>query len=769
MLRSREVTWRGAAVALGVLFSALAAEAEAMTLQGGGNGSYVAGANVTALSSGSEQILTVPLKRVNHRGVATPSLGKRFTRTDVLGVFGAAYLAELTIGTSKNGKNQVVDVLIDTGSFELWVNPVCASSNVPDFCQVFGHYHPALSSTSQKISSGSHGFNIKYGSGQVMGDYYKDDIYISGTKIKDQQFGVANTSDLVWFGIMGLGHGQGNGFINYPLVVDSLAAQKVTNTKLFSMDLGRQMNPGATITGELVFGGVDRNKYAGFLKKVPTDPKDAHYRVQLHSLSHRAPGARDATPLTDPTLPVSVIVDSGTTLSLLPEPIVNKLAAQFPGAQSDGNGGYRVDCAYQEKDGSVDFGFLAGKETVVINVAYKDFVWNSGGDCFLGAWFSDDLDVWILGDAFLRGAYVTFDQTNNALFMSNQVSCGNGQSNLVAVPAGPDAAGRIPGACPEIHAPPPPASPSPSSTSAAPFAEGSVSGGDATSLTSSAGPSLNPVEPTDLRTLTVSISASSSSSSASPAPGSGDPKVLPEASGAGESGAATMTVTGTVTRAVVYTKTACPDSVTDCPLRGKVATRFETIVTTFCPEHDHASRPGPTPTGVATEAVLVTESSAPAAAAASTSVTKIGDTGSWNGGEDRAHHQQQQQQQQGQQQQGQAEEGGRNQIMTTAYTATTTYAITSCNPADAACTIGKTTTRAITLVKTVHVQARPTPSPSLSSSSPPPSSNNRNTTWNPAQSPVVVAAAGPTVDDGQVDKRYLGAVFVAVWGLMVLL
>lgn len=66
----------------------------------------------------------------------------------------------------------------------------------------------------------------------------------TGAKIKDQQFGVANTSDLVWFGIMGLGHGFGNGFIDYPLVIDSLATQGLTNTKLFSMDLGKQIKPG---------------------------------------------------------------------------------------------------------------------------------------------------------------------------------------------------------------------------------------------------------------------------------------------------------------------------------------------------------------------------------------------------------------------------------------------------------------------------------------------------------------------------------------------
>lgn len=48
---------------------------------------------------------------------------------------------------------------------------------------------------------------------------------------------------------MGLGHGFGNGFVDYPLVVDSLATQGLTNTKLFSMDLGKQIKPG----GESVF------------------------------------------------------------------------------------------------------------------------------------------------------------------------------------------------------------------------------------------------------------------------------------------------------------------------------------------------------------------------------------------------------------------------------------------------------------------------------------------------------------------------------------
>ncbi|KAJ3564483.1 hypothetical protein NPX13_g7825 [Xylaria arbuscula] len=517
------------------------------------------GVDVSSLnrhSGGSgSQPLAIPLKRIDHRGVATPSLGRRFFKTDILGVFGAAYLAEMTIGTSRDGKKQVVDLLIDTGSFEMWVNPTCSKSNVPEFCEAFGHYDPKLSSTSQRLNGQ---FTIKYGSGSVAGDYYKDDIYISGTKVEAQQFGVANSSELVWFGILGLAHGQGNGFINYPVLVDSLTSKKIVTTRLFSVDLGKQPSPGGAVTGELVFGGVDTNKYSGLLKKVLTDPGDAHYKVKLNTLAHRTPGAAVATPFLD-ALPVDVIVDSGTTLSLLPEPIVSKLAAQFPGAQADGAGGYKVDCKYQSQDGSVDFGFLSQSGPVTINVAYRDFIWNSGGDCFLGVWS------------------IAFDQTNNALFMSNYISCGNGQSNLVTVPAGPDAAGNIPGSC--NIAGRPAASPSPSSSETpATFPGGTPSDTAIPTAASSLGGTVNPVTPP-----VVTNPPSTSPAPTTPGSSDSDPDAAAQRIPSGGGG---VTVTETITRAVVHTVAGCPETVIDCPYRNKVSTRIETVVTTYCPGHD---------------------------------------------------------------------------------------------------------------------------------------------------------------------------------------
>lgn len=132
--------------------------------------------------------------------------------------------------------------------------------------------------------------------------------------------------------------------------------------------------------------------------------KNRHYTITLTGLSHRAPSSSSTQPIVDASLPLRVVVDSGTTLSLLPENLVRAIAALFPGAAPDGNGGYTVSCDYQQRDGSVEF--LFGQ--VNISVTYRDFVWNSGGNCFLGVWYTPNVNVWILGDTFLRGAYGEF-------------------------------------------------------------------------------------------------------------------------------------------------------------------------------------------------------------------------------------------------------------------------------------------------------------------------------------------------------------------------
>ena len=73
---------------------------------------------------------------------------------------------------------------------------------------------------------------------------------------------------------MGLGQGRANNYLKYPLILDSLKTQGYTQSRLFSLELGPQppkSNP-IQYSGEIVFGGLDRNKFTGNLRKVPTDP-----------------------------------------------------------------------------------------------------------------------------------------------------------------------------------------------------------------------------------------------------------------------------------------------------------------------------------------------------------------------------------------------------------------------------------------------------------------------------------------------------------------
>ncbi|KAH6653815.1 aspartic peptidase domain-containing protein [Truncatella angustata] len=297
-------------------------------------------------------------------------------------------------------------------------------------------------------------FEIQYGIGSVEGYYVSDDLFISGAQIQDQQFGVVTDSERVWFSIMGLGFGRKNagspGHLGYDSLIDNLYDQNYTNSRLFGLELGAQGSPQIAVTGQIVFGGLDTNKFSGKLGKVEVDIADPHYRVNLSSVSHRAPTSLASTIIT--SSPLSVVMDSGTTLSIFPRDIVELFASHFPGAVYDGDGGYRVPCCHQSLPGSLDFTF----GDVSISVPYSEFIWNAGfyndqEHCQLGVQWDTTPDTnknnnfIILGDTFMRATYMVFDQDNDALYMSNYVKCGD--SSLVAVKNGFDGAANIQGSC----------------------------------------------------------------------------------------------------------------------------------------------------------------------------------------------------------------------------------------------------------------------------------------------------------------------------------
>jgi hypothetical protein len=67
-------------------------------------------------------------------------------------------------------------VFIDTGSYELWVNPRCNTSASESICQSHGNYYPKKSSSSTWVGGK---FAVTYGTGAVRGSYWSDVMSIA--------------------------------------------------------------------------------------------------------------------------------------------------------------------------------------------------------------------------------------------------------------------------------------------------------------------------------------------------------------------------------------------------------------------------------------------------------------------------------------------------------------------------------------------------------------------------------------------------------------
>ncbi len=69
---------------------------------------------------------------------------------------------------------------MDTGSFELWVNPQCSNldGNDAQFCQTVGQYDTTQSSTSVPLSTAK---TLRYGIGSANISYFTDDIALPGS------------------------------------------------------------------------------------------------------------------------------------------------------------------------------------------------------------------------------------------------------------------------------------------------------------------------------------------------------------------------------------------------------------------------------------------------------------------------------------------------------------------------------------------------------------------------------------------------------------
>ncbi|PMD38664.1 acid protease, partial [Hyaloscypha variabilis F] len=340
---------------------------------------------------------------------------------------------EVGVGTPP----QLVDVQIDTGSSELWVNPTCSNAWNPYGCAENGFYKPASSST--KVLTPDT-FSIQYGIGSASGLYVLDNIAMGSTySIVAQRFGDASTSADQMEGIMGIGWGYGVD-TNYFNVIDQLAAQGIIHSRAFSVDLASI----DVAQGSIIFGGIDTMKYSGVLEKRPIIPyyqaPDFYprYWIYMTSLGVTVPGSNSSVPVTTPTINQAIFPDSGSTFCYLPPALFTGLLSFFPSAVNQGNNEYTVPCALRNQAGTIDFGFGG----TIIHVSYHEFFWFDGAECWLAA--VPSTEFFLLGDSFMRSAYIVYDQDNANVLLAQAANCG---SNITLITTGPNAVPSIIGGC----------------------------------------------------------------------------------------------------------------------------------------------------------------------------------------------------------------------------------------------------------------------------------------------------------------------------------
>ena len=323
------------------------------------------------------------------------------------------YFMDLTVGTPP----QSLHMHIDTGSSDLWVNvdnsQLCASGGNP--CSQGGTYDANSSSTYQYLNSA---FRIEYVDGTgADGDYVQDIVKFSGVTLKGQQFGIGYTSSSQE-GIIGIGYPINEvavryGYQPYANVPQNLVQNNYINTNAYSLWL----NDLDSSTGEILFGGVNSEKYNGELQTLPIISEgDGQYAEFIIALT--AMGESGNTGSIINGIQIGALLDSGSSLMYLPNNITNAIYNAV-GAQYDkSQGAAFIDCSLANTDSTIDFTFSG----VTIQVAWNELIIPIGSDngqtqCIIGISPSNGQSA-VLGDTFLRSAYVVYDIDSNEISLA---------------------------------------------------------------------------------------------------------------------------------------------------------------------------------------------------------------------------------------------------------------------------------------------------------------------------------------------------------------
>ncbi|XP_016954749.1 lysosomal aspartic protease [Drosophila biarmipes] len=348
------------------------------------------------------ELKTLSIKHKLKVEVATSSKSNKKHSGSAVATLENLYNTEYYTPVKFGNPPQVLRVLIDTGSANLWVlSSKCPDSVKPCANQV--KYNASASTTHKDVDKA---FTIEYGADSnggniaLSGIESQDTVNIAGFSIKNQVFAeIRNAPETAFLksqfvGILGLGFSSiAINSITPPFY--NLWAQGLIKKPVFSIYLNRN-GTNAVNGGELILGGSDSGLYSGCLTYVPVSTA-GYWQFTMTSAK-----VKDFKFCEN----CEAILDVGTSLIVVPEETLSKIN-QILGVLNpkDTTSVFLVNCSRISEFPDIIF-TIARRE---FRLKSTDYVLRYGNTCVSGFSSLKGNTLLILGEIFLGVYYSVYD------------------------------------------------------------------------------------------------------------------------------------------------------------------------------------------------------------------------------------------------------------------------------------------------------------------------------------------------------------------------
>lgn len=267
-----------------------------------------------------------------------------------------------------------------------------------------------------------------------------DNFTLGSTTLKTLQFGIGYTSSSPE-GILGIGYQLNEVQVQRAKkqAYNNLPAQLVSDKLISSNAYSLWLNDLDASTGSILFGGVDTDQFKGTLATLPIQSQGGQFGEFLITLTGISIGstviAKDQAQ--------AVLMDSGSSLTYLPDAMAEAIYEQVSAQYDSQEGAAYIPCSMASNSSTLGFTFSSptiqvSMEELVIEISStsgKPLTFSDGERACLFGIAPAGSSTPVLGDTFIRSAYLVYDLANNEISIA-QTNFNATTNNVVEITTG---------------------------------------------------------------------------------------------------------------------------------------------------------------------------------------------------------------------------------------------------------------------------------------------------------------------------------------------